>query len=472
MAARYLAVCWPNDPALEARARHVVETAQSIGLAVAFRSPRLVVLTAPDQKAMTIGKGGGLVLGAVFQRNGPPGVIEMLDTETSDRIVQTGGQSLIDEFWGGYLAFVHEADGGAVHILRDPTGGTPCFLAKQGALFYVFSDAELAVDAGLVDGRIDWSFVAHHLAYPSLRTARTGIVGVNELVAGTRLSLGRAGESHACCWTPWTFASPDRRCEVQAEAVERLGVEVRRCVGAWASRSSSILLELSGGLDSSILAACLSQAQAQIHCLTVATPHLGADERAYAQGVADRIGRPLTVATLDVGAADVTQAWPARLARPGLNVLQRALDQAVVGVGREVGADGFFSGAGGDSVFCYLDTAAPAADAWRAKGPGRAFARSVGDLATMHQCTVWRAGRLALRKAYSALPTAWRAERLFLSDEAIAPQPETHPWLSGPPDALPGARAQIASIMGLQSTSDGNARATLGSVRHPLLSQP
>lgn len=469
MAGRYLSVYAPDAASLQATARPVIETAQTLGLSMALKSPRLVVLTDPDQQRMMIAHHGGLVLGALFRRSGALGAIERLDADTASRIVKTGGQSLIDDYWGGYLAFVL-ADGGAVHVLRDPMGAVACFHVQRGGCSFFVSDVGLALDAGLIDGRIDWAFVAHHLAYPGLRTARTGLVGVSELIAGTRRTFGPAGDVTACCWTPWSFARPDRRCDSQADAVERLGAEARRCVGAWASLSKSILLELSGGLDSSIVAACLRQVGAQVHSVTVTTPHLGADERAYAQAVADQIGSPLTVAALNPAEADVTAAWPARLARPGLNVLQRAVDQAVVGVARQVGADGFFGGAGGDSVFCYLDTAAPAADVLRVKGPGRAFARTVSDLAAMHQCTVWRAGRLALRKAYGAAPTAWRADRHFLSD--AAPQPEAHPWFPGPGDSLPGAREQVASIMGLQSTSEGNARAMLGPVRHPLLSQP
>ena len=472
MAARFLAVYSPAEGASGARVGRVLESARSLGLTMALESPRLTIMIAGEETAMPIAGQGGLVLGTVFRRHGRLGAIETLDAGMSERILKTAGQSLIDEVWGGYLALVLEAEGGVVHVLRDPSGGAPCFHTRQGEITYVFSDVSLAVELGLIDGAIDWCFVAHHLAFPGLRAARTGLVGVSELIAGTRLTLAPTGETQACCWTPWTFASPDRRCDDHGEAVERLRTETRRCIGAWASQSRSILLELSGGLDSSIVAACLQDAQVPVHCITATTPHLGADERGYARRVADQIGSAWTVAPLNAAAADVTTAWPARLARPGLNVLQRALDQVVVEVAGQVGADGLFSGAGGDSVFCYLDTAAPAADALRASGPGRRFARSVTDLAALHQCTVWRAGRLALRKALKPSPALWRGDRSFLSEAAALTSPEAHPWFPGPSGALPGAREQVASIMGLQSTSEGNARSSVGSVRHPLLSQP
>jgi len=469
---RFLAAYAASEGAWNAKVARIFDAARSLGVNPSLEGPRFKIAIAGDEPIVPIAGRRGLVLGALFQRTGPLDAVETLDAGVSDRIVRTAGQSLIDDFWGGYLAFVLEADGAGVHVLRDPSGGTPCFHLRQGGVTYLVSDVALAFDLGLVDGSLDWSFVAHHLAFPGLRTARTGLVGVSELIAGARLTLAPIGETEACCWTPWTFAHPDRRRHDQGEAVERLRAETRRCVGAWASRSRSILLELSGGLDSSIVAACLEAALAPVHCLTVTTPHLGADERAYARRVAEQIGRPWTVVPLDAAAADLTAAWPTRLARPGLNVLQRALDHAVVDVARQVDADAIFSGAGGDSVFCYLDTAAPAADALLAFGPGRRFAGAVADLARLHQCTVWRAGGLALRKALKPAPKVWRGDPSFLSQAAASTPPQSHPWFPGPAGALPGAREQVASIMGLQSTSEGNGRSSVGAVRHPLLSQP
>jgi asparagine synthase (glutamine-hydrolysing) len=474
MTEQYLAVCWPDNPALEARARRDIAVAASAaGLVSAFAGDRFAVFATPTMTALEIDGGHGVVLGTLFRRNGVSRATERFGAKESDHIIRTGGQSLIDAYWGGYVAFVGEGRAGDAHVLCDPTGSVSCLHARRDGLTFVFSDPEVAADAGLIDVRIDWTFVAQHLAYPGLRAARTGLAGVGELLAGTRLSLGPAGEAAVRCgWSPWTFAGADRLRDNPLEAMERVGAEARRCVGVWASQSRSILLQLSGGLDSSIVAACLSQAQADVQCITLATPHPGADERAYAQRVADQIGAPLAVLMLDAGQGDVTSAWPTRLSRPGINVLQRCVDRVIAGEARRIGAASIFSGAGGDSVFCYLDTAAPAADVLRTRGPGAAFARSVGDLAALHQCTLWRAARLAVKKAYRAPPKSWRLDRQFLSDEACAVPAPDHPWFPGPTDALPGKREQVASIMGLQSISEGSEQSEQATVRHPLLSQP
>jgi asparagine synthase (glutamine-hydrolysing) len=473
MSERYLAVCWPDDPALQRRGRRDAAAAARVaGLVSVFAGDRLAVFATPTLTALEIEGGGGVLLGTVFRRNGAA-AIQTFRSNESDRIARTGGQSLIDDYWGGYVALFGKGRRGEVHVLRDPTGAVPCFHTGRDGLMFIFSDLEVAAESGLIGGAIDWAFVAHHLAYPGLRTARTGLAGISEVLAGTRLRLGPGGEATTgCCWSPWTFVGSNRLRVEPAEAAEGLSAEARRCVGAWASQCSSILLQLSGGLDSSIVAACLSQAQADIHCLTLATPHPGADERAYAQAVADQIGAPLTVVMLDVDGADVTRGWKARLARPGINVLQRSVDAAVAGEARRIGAGGVFSGGGGDSVFCYLDTAAPATDVLRTRGVSAAFAMSVADLAALHQCTLWRAAGLAMRKALRPPPRSWRRDRQFLSDMACAVPAQDHPWIPGPSDALPGKREQVASIMGLQSIADGSEQGEGAAVRHPLLSQP
>jgi asparagine synthase (glutamine-hydrolysing) len=473
MPEQFLAVCWPDGPAHEARARRdAAAIAEAAGLDSVFAGARVVVFASPATLALAIDGGRGVVLGTVFRRANGASAVERFGSEGSDDIARTEGQALIDAYWGGYVAFIEAARAGSVSVLRDPSGAASCFHAVREGLTFVCSDLAVAAKAGLLQDGIDWTFVAHHLAYPGLRTARTGVAGLRELLPGARLGLARGGGAAVtACWSPWTFAARPGR-EPPADLATRLGAEVRRCVEAWASRSRSILLQLSGGLDSSIVAACLSRTQADIHCLTLTTPHPGGDERAYAQGVAEQIGAALTARALDVAQADLTRAWPARLARPGINVLQRCVDRQVAEEARRVGASAVFSGAGGDSVFSYLDTAAPAADALRTHGPGAAFWCSVGDLSALHQCTYWRAGRLAVKKACRAAPTAWRLDRQFLSAEGNSIGAPDHPWFPGPPGALPGKREQLISLMGLQGASDGVEHGEQARVCHPLLSQP
>ena len=74
-------------------------------------------------------------------------------------------------------------------------------------------------------------------------------------------------------------------------------------------------------------------------------------------------------------------------------------DRADAEVAAEVGVDTFFSGLGGDNVFCALMTAAPAADALRTFGTNHRFFSALSDLSRRHETTVWHALRSTLRKA-------------------------------------------------------------------------
>src|SRR3546814_2763719 len=62
------------------------------------------------------------------------------------------------------------------------------------------------------------------------------------------------------------------------------------CTAAWSASRSQILVELSGGLDSSIVTAALKSADADFSAITFATPDAEGDERVYARAVAARCG--------------------------------------------------------------------------------------------------------------------------------------------------------------------------------------
>ncbi len=467
----FLAIIRPADPAGAAWITRLVGVAaRDLGLAPIFQNDRLQVLANAAAAVTMIGEGGGVVLGTLFRRNGGTGRHDVQDGPLDKSVGGSAGDDLLCRWWGGYVAFIIDGDRSAIHVLRDPSGGTPCYHCEaQGAHVY-FSDIDIARALGLIAPRLDPLFVAHYLAYSDLRTARTGLVGVEEVLAGTRQSHDAGGAvASRRRWTPWAFAAADQQIQDRGQAVERVRAETQRCVSAWASRSRYLRLELSGGLDSSIVAACLRDQGAAVACATLVTPDPGADERRYARCVSQSIGAPLEEIMLDPTAGDVRDAPRILSPRPGMGIFQQVLDSAFTD--RASGVDAFFTGSGGDNVFCYLNTAAPAADVLRTNGPGPLFLRTVGDLAALHGCTMWRAGELAVRKALRR-PGSWRLDPLFLSKAAIPAGPEHHPWLDTPRGALPGKREHIAALMRIQNAPDGKARHALAPVRYPLLSQP
>src|SRR3546814_385322 len=136
---------------------------------------------------------------------------------------------------------------------------------------------------------IDWEFVSNSLAYINLRTERTGFSAIRELLPGTCLCFDGVALSVEPTWLPGKHILCQRSGEVAgiANELQRL---IINCTAAWSASRSQILVELSGGLDSSIVTAALKSADADFSAITFATPDAEGDERVYARAVAARCG--------------------------------------------------------------------------------------------------------------------------------------------------------------------------------------
>jgi asparagine synthase (glutamine-hydrolysing) len=377
-------------------------------------------------------------------------------------------QLLIDRYWGDYVLFLGDAD--RFSATREPGGGVNLLYAATDDATILTSDIGLAFRLGFCRRSIDWGHVAHRVMFPSLKTSRTGLAGVRELLPGCTLTV-RADETRVeQDWNPWEFVSAARRHVAIEQAAASVRNTIRKVVQAWAKVDRDILLELSGGLDSSIVGACLQGSGARVACCTITTPVPGADERMYARPIADLLGAGLQAVALDTRTCRFDFAQTADFATPRIGVLHHATDEIMEAAAEQHGATSFYSGGGGDSIFCYLSTAAPGADALRERGI-RTGLGAVRDLAELHQCTFWKAGRLAAKKLFLPVQPPWKPERLFLPP-AAACVPEAHPWFNAPRRALPGDRERIFGLASTQVYRDSAARGRRRHLRFPLLSRP
>jgi asparagine synthase (glutamine-hydrolysing) len=449
---------------------NLARTAQRrYGLRSVFADGELLVLASASTPVTEIGPGRGVVLGTLFHRR--PGPSNRYERATKLPAADAAVDRLLSEYWGSYVAVVAGEGAALATAVRDPAGGFDCCLTQSNGLFALFSDAQLAHGLGLVTGELEVAPILQALTLPAWPLERTGLAGVEEMQPGTALHFGAVGGLvRRSAWDPWRFTTRETALEDPRAAAAAVGEEIQRCVDAWASQARSILLELSGGLDSSILAACLRDRRGGFALINLATPDPGADERRYAQQVADSLGAPLTCIELNLD--DARLEPPATLTpRPTTGLLHQTIDAALLREGAALGVDAFFSGGGGDNVFCYLSTAAPATDALLSRGPGPAFVRAVGDLAALHGCSTWEAARLALRKTWRG-PRHWRQELDFLNPEAIAASTDRHPWHAGATMALPGKREHVDLVLAVQTALVGHRRETLAPMCFPLLSQP
>jgi asparagine synthase (glutamine-hydrolysing) len=414
---------------------------------------------------------GGIIIGDLYSHNGAAVQDASQLANLSDTAVR---RHILEKYWGDYILLLPGADGSSViSVMRSPSAACDlqCVYSLRDGKGFFTSDISLAARLGLYHKRVDFDYILHRLTYPDLKTSRTGLADVSELLPGCTVYLRDKSVEVTQDWSPWDFIGAGMRYVDHREAASAIRSATELVINTWANQDKSILLELSGGLDSSIVGVCLKDTQAQVTCSTLTTPVPGADEREYASLIADVLGVALLATKLRYDDALFEFPLPQELITPEIGPLQYAIDTIMQATAEHQGANSYFSGGGGDTVFCYLTNAVPAADAFRAAG----FSAGIGavrDISMFHQCTYWKASRLTLRKLIHSQEGQFKVDRSFLSTRGPLPEPEHHPWLSTPPRALLGDRQRIFELSGAQFIRDSCPRGLARRLRMPLLSQP
>lgn len=369
-----------------------------------------------------------------------------------------------DGLWGNFALFFSSQEGAAVY--RDPSAGVPVYRSGSGHEAIFVSDAELACELGLLERATpDFASAVHWLQFPFLRSARTGLQGVTEILPGTLHELDVGGRWMARpVWRPANFIARSQAILDPVVAARRLR-ELALAVVPAQLDSGSATLQLSGGLDSSIVAACLASAGRSFECLNFATRSPDGDERDFARAVAASYRLPLRELR-EPGTVGLRPS-PHVTFRPPTNPLLLPFDAAINEAAGEFGADVLVDGAGGDNLFCYITSAAPVIDALRWRGLAQAR-ETVGDIAVRANCTWWEVARSALRRLRSR--GGWKEDRSFLRPDTLLSRPDPHPWLEGLGLAPPGKREHIHALVHIQHFLDRRSAGI--ALSHPLLAQP
>ena len=443
--------------------------AAATGLRCVLATGRLALLANEACACLPI-EGAGAVLGTLFPRHGPPRALNAFDDDAQAALARGRTEVLLDRYWGSYVAAF--ASGERIEVLRDPSGGLPCYWSRCSGETVFASDVDLLIAAGAVEPRIDWPALTRFLALSGLPVPETALVGVRELLAGFAVWPDQP-ESEAAIWSPWDFA--DVPCEAAATLTpDRLRQIVRNCIAAWASRSSRAIVSLSGGLDSSLVTAGLAGGGGTVSCLTMYGADPAGDERPFARALCAEKGLTLFEHPYELTAIDIQQALGSHLPRPIGRVQDQAYEAAHIALARMERGDTFFTGNGGDNVFGYSQSAAPIADRIRYGGSLLGALQTTRDVCRQTGSGPLRALGAGLRLAMRSPAYRWRANRSFLNlepaSEALALH-FLHPWLMAPRGALPGKAAHIAAILRAQFNLEPG-RSRYAPVVNPLLSQP
>ncbi|MEG3088346.1 asparagine synthase-related protein [Sphingomonas sp. PB4P5] len=441
--------------------------AHASGLGRLYEGNGVVAFGDPAAPHLQLRNSAGLIWGVLFDRTTD---LRVTDPE---QIESTNGSiaNLAERQWGGFLSI--RQSGRLVEVYRDPSGSIPCYhFQVDGAEVFTTRPA-MFVDAGLLRAEIEWTLLTQALVYRDLRPARTPLRGVSEVQPGTAVRFDDGLLRVETVWSPWRFTGSEMGAEAADKAIERVQRAVTNCVGAWGRCFNRPLIEISGGLDSSIIAAVLAQADVGSECVTFAPSEGDPDETPYARAATEYLGLRLEVLRANVADVDLRRTQARDLPRPAARCFTQAHDVQLRSVGAKIGADAFFSGGGGDNVFAYLKSVLPVIDRWKRGGGG--VLATMTDMAALAEVSLWEVVAQSIKRLIRLRAVRkWAGDERFLDSRALhdLPFPQDHPWIDAPAHVLPGKRVHGHSMIVIQNHLEGFDRLQDAPIISPLMSQP
>jgi asparagine synthase (glutamine-hydrolysing) len=454
---RYVAFVWNDqDPAAREAARALLQrhaaTGQDwrVGLRGSGVEVRYVKSGSVSSGAYLLAEGDGVVLGNLFSRSedgvSAPAPAD-LGAADSRAMLDSNGRHLIESFWGRYVAFLHDAPARATWVVRDPSAALPCYLVRCRGVDIYFSwidDIAALLDAPL---EINWPYLIAAVSFLRQHCHGTALREVSQLLAGECIETRAGVSKRFFYWDPLQIAN--------SEAIEDLGAAVaamRRCVRdvvhAWASTHDHLLLSLSGGLDSSIVLACLKDAPSRPRVTCFHYYPLGADldERAFARAAAAKAGVELIERSRDSSYSLQPLLTIHRAPEPTNYPYFLEHSRLDAQLAAEHGAGAIVIGHGGDQLFYQERAEWAPGDFLHRRGPRPGVLRVALDAAQMDQLSFWHvlrqaaAGYFAHRR-WSVLQEAGRKRPLLVPAKvAEAKRSGTflHPLLRHPRGAPSG----------------------------------
>src|SRR5687767_3381554 len=184
---RYVALAWSDDSELEKATVEMLSRQITSGMLpwiMAIDRPGLRVYCCGMRKGAStvypLADGSGVILGTLFRRQGASHTARLtLSLRETHAIHASAGLTLIEQYWGRYVAFFQSNESGTVKVIKSPTGELDCQSTCIGSVRVFFSRAD---HCPLFETRSltpNWNYLAADLAVGMLPETRE--TGVNEI---------------------------------------------------------------------------------------------------------------------------------------------------------------------------------------------------------------------------------------------------------------------------------------------------
>lgn len=464
----YLIVCRVKDDiAARTLSEELAQKAVAQGLTVSTLNTHAWLAVHGSSPAEPFRVGGWTLIGDVFDRRSP--ILPQVQPDDPWGYER----KMVARFWGRYVGIRFGAADQVSALLRDPSGALECVAWHHRGLTVISS---MAFD-WLVEGlrpawRVNVARLAQALHSVVSGTGALILDGPTALEPGTIQPLPLDQPAQAV-WTPAEIAHrsfgfpPDRD-----SAMRTIRSSVDEAVAGLAGLPGTLAAEVSGGLDSSIIASSLIRQKPDGRRLWInaygSTPE--SDERAHVAVLGEALGFiPVSVPHVT---GKMTPDWLTAIAgdfRPGFNGLDHPQDVAWTRYVVDAGADALITGKGGDSILFQAATTDVFTDLWKQQGWRSLGHPDLAELAAANEISVWSMIRTALRHPPLGQTPPHRGHPI------LSPLQEPfagHPWLRNLDSFGPSKAFHIAGVADSVSHHGPSLLSQTVDVRHPLCAQP
>lgn len=472
---RFCAFLAPSGSRVEERARNIAGAlrARLPGLITQADHPGFLLLAQAEQPGWRLHHARRhevQLLGALLPGTLPAHALPHALETSVDAVAAMS--TLLRHCWGRYVAFVHDPQRQQTSFLRDPSGALRAYIWKMGDLTLIVGGLpeELLQSAGLTPA-VNWSALATLTALPERVGSLSALTDVTIPLPGTIYHVADHGITTEAIWSP---AAIVRQAPASLADLPRT---LANCIAGWSHDCDHVSVELSGGLDSSLILGGLvrRRPRSSIHALNLVPCSAGGSgECRFARAVAEHWDIPLAEVEIEPQEIDyLAHVQHPRPEQPLVYGLDLKADQISAEVAELIGATRILSGQGGDAVLFQPRGAHIAADRLRTKGPGPAYWRLLAACAASTNHSIWSAFWRSL------FPASVRAAPNFqrmIAGPLLRTQLDTglppHPWMAEAKHLPPGKRLQIAMLANCQIFHAPTLTSARLRLAHPLLSQP
>jgi asparagine synthase (glutamine-hydrolysing) len=311
------------------------------------------------------------------------------DTEVWTRALAIQGERYLASARGQFAVAIWFAADRRLVLARDRFGICPLYTARAGGWLLFASEIKAILASGLVEPRIDPRMVDHVFACLCASPVRSAFIDIAPVPPGHQLVASEGSEPRLSRFASIDFPArgEERRAKSERDLealIDELGRKLERAVKLRLAADAPVATYLSGGVDSSLIAAMAGRAAGgDITAFSVRLDNVGHDESELAAATARTLG--VSYVAVPMGADDLIRLFPDVVRAAEVPILDHA-DACLLALSRSVREHGFkaaLTGEGADESFAGYPWVSllhrlPPVGGWLARSLGAILGLAVG----------------------------------------------------------------------------------------------